>query len=336
MDQRFDQLVHWVRQVLGGTSGGIAPASEDASFRRYFRITGPGTSLIAMDAPPEREDSARFVRIARWLGELGLHVPEIVAADPHLGFVLMEDLGDTAYLKALSPDTVGRLYGDAQGALIALQAAPWPQVAPLPQYDRPLLERELAIFTEWLLGRHLALPAAAVPTAMLEPVFERLVGNALDQPRVVVHRDFHSRNLMVRPTHNPGILDFQDAVIGPVTYDLVSLLRDCYIAWPPEQVVDWVIGYQRLALESGVLRDVHEDEDRFLAWFDWMGVQRHLKAAGIFARLWHRDGKAGFLADIPRTLGYATQVCARYPGLHDLGEWLEQQVVPRLPAEAAR
>jgi aminoglycoside/choline kinase family phosphotransferase len=286
-----------------------------------------------MDAPPEREDAGRFVRLGRLFREAGLNVPEIRAADLDRGFVLMEDLGDRLYLRALAEENVDRLYGDAVGALITLHVGCPPEVAGLPPYDRALLERELGLFRDWLVGEHLAIVPEPKEEALLAQCFEGLIATALAQPRVTVHRDFHSRNLMVRARHNPGILDFQDAVAGPVTYDLVSLLRDCYIAWPEHRVIDWAQGFHRLALQSGVLREEDEDEDRFLRWFDWMGVQRHLKAAGIFARLSRRDGKPGFLADIPRTLGYVLAVCARYPELNDFGEWLEGRIAPHTGIE---
>jgi hypothetical protein len=200
----------------------------------------------------------------------------------------------------------------------------------LPAYDRRLLMAEMGLFRDWLLGTHLGLTVDATQTAMLDAACERLVNNALEQPQVCVHRDYHSRNLMVTGRNNPGILDFQDAVIGPVTYDLVSLLRDCYIAWPRARVEGWALGYRELALQSGILREEHEDPAVFLRWFDLMGVQRHLKAAGIFARLHHRDGKPGYLADIPRTLGYVVEVAARYPEISGLGEFIDREVVSRL------
>jgi aminoglycoside/choline kinase family phosphotransferase len=236
------------------------------------------------------------------------------------GFLLLTDLGSEQYLPALNADSVGRLYGDAMGALLTLQAC-GPQRDELPPYDEALLLREMELFREWYLGRHLGLALSAGEQRMLDETFRRLAQSALEQPQVAVHRDYHSRNLMVAP-HNPGILDFQDAVFGPVTYDLVSLLRDCYIAWPREQVEAWALGYQELAIDCGILR--LRDEERFLRWFDWMGVQRHLKASGIFARLNHRDGKPGYLKDIPRTLGYVREVAGRYPELAGLGEMVER------------
>jgi hypothetical protein len=185
----------------------------------------------------------------------------------------------------------------------------------------------MELFREWLVGRHLGISLGKAQNGMLDDAFELLVDNALAQPKVCVHRDYHSRNLMVTPKNNPGILDFQDAVLGPVTYDLVSLLRDCYIAWPRERVEDWALGYQQLALQSGILREEHEDPELFLRWFDLMGVQRHLKAAGIFARLNHRDGKPGYLADIPRTLSYITDLAGRHPDLAPLCAFIDNEVL---------
>ena len=238
---------------------------------------------------------------------------------------MLEDLGDRLYLDQLGTETVERLYGDALGALLTIQAC-GPR-AGLPDYDRALLMREMELFREWLVGRQLGVALSTAEHQLLDRTFGVLADNALEQPRVCVHRDYHSRNLMVT-THNPGILDFQDAVLGPVTYDLVSLLRDCYIRWPQARVEAWALGYYELAVQSGVLRNEHED--RFLRWFDLMGVQRHLKASGIFARLNQRDGKPGYLKDIPRTLGYITRLAPAYPELLDLGEMLQERVLPRL------
>ena len=273
-----------------------------------------------MDAPPGQEDTRPFVAIARRLREIGLNVPEVLADDPGRGFLLLSDLGTQQYLAALDEGSVGRLYGDALGALVTLQAC-GPGAGELPPYDEALLLREMELFRDWYLGRHLGLTLGAAEQQVLDNAFRLLAATALAQPQVAVHRDYHSRNLMVAP-HNPGILDFQDAVFGPVTYDLVSLLRDCYIAWPQALVEEWALGYQHLAFDSGILRE--RDEERFLRWFDLMGVQRHLKAIGIFARLNHRDGKAGYLKDIPRTLAYLQTVAGRYRELHDLTLLLQE------------
>jgi len=315
MAERLEALQGWLDQQLGEVA--MEPASGDASFRRYFRLTRPdGSTAIAMDAPPGPEDCRPFVDMAQQLRALGVHGPEVLAQDLERGFLLLEDLGSRHYLDELTPQTVDRLYGDAMGALVTVQAL-GPRHG-LPAYDRALLLQEMELFREWLVGRHLGTGLTADQNRMLDQVFGLLVDNALQQPQVCVLRDFHSRNLMVTDNHNPGVLDFQDAVIGPVTYDLVSLLKDCYIAWPRPQVEDWVAGYFELARQSGVLPQEHEQQ--FLRWFDLMGVQRHLKAAGIFARLKERDGKDGYLQDIPRTLGYMVEMGCVYPELEELGE----------------
>lgn len=318
LDKRLEALKDWIPRTLGTSHFDIRPASADASFRRYFRITTGQQTFIVMDAPPDKGDMRSYVAIARRLKTLGLHVPEVLEENHDQGFFLISDLGEQIYQRHLNAQTVERLYGDALGALVILQAGSFLPDADkfLPEYDEPLLQRELEIFREWYLGRHCGLTLTAGQQETLDETFALLMRSALSQPRVWVHRDYHSRNLMVTQANNPGILDFQDAVRGPVTYDLVSLLRDCYIAWPQEQVADWVKGYYDLALQSGI--PVGEDETQFVRWFDLMGVQRHLKAIGIFARLNHRDGKPGYLGDIPRTLGYIQSVSARYAELQPL------------------
>lgn len=335
MPQRLQQIEDWLREDAAFTHMIMRPASADASFRRYFRISVGDGSFIVMDAPPGKEDMAPFLTVGAAFLKIGLNVPEVLRRDVGRGLYLLSDLGEVQYLQALDASTVERLYGDALDALLVIQAQ-GPQAGELPPYDESLLRREMALFCDWLLGRHLGLAPDAAQAALLERVFTALAQSALAQPQVCVHRDYHSRNLMVTPHHNPGILDFQDAVIGPITYDLVSLLRDCYIAWPRARVEDWALGYRELALQSGVLRPGQADAARFLKWFDWMGVQRHLKAAGIFARLWQRDGKPGYLGDIPRTLSYVVDVAGRYPELAGLDD-LARDVIARLatvPASA--
>jgi aminoglycoside/choline kinase family phosphotransferase len=314
LDPRREILQEWARKQLGWPKAMLSPASADASFRRYFRIRRDSTSYILMDAPPEQEDCEPFVHVGQLLLQLGLHVPEILARDAEQGFLLLSDLGGRLYLDELSASNVDRLYGDALGALATLQSCD-PYSSNLPAYDHQLLMFEMSLFKDWLLGTHLDLSLDDSQQAELQQIFEQLADNALQQPQVCVHRDYHSRNLMVSDYHNPGILDFQDAVIGPMTYDLVSLLRDCYVSWPRERVEDWALGYYELAQQTGILRPDQADEQQFMRWFDWMGVQRHLKAAGIFVRLNHRDGKPGYLGDIPRTLGYVREVASRYPEL---------------------
>jgi N-acetylmuramate 1-kinase len=329
MPERIKLLKRWLEDELDFSYYNLKPASSDASFRRYFRVTQDGSSYIVMDAPPEKENTRPFVTIARLLLDVGVNVPEILDQNPDLGFLLLSDLGNRSYLDDLNDETVERLYGDALGALAAIQAGARVRGV-LPDYDKALLMREMALFRDWLVGTHLGIVPNELQSVMLEQTFARLAENALTQPQVCVHRDYHSRNLMVTRRNNPGVLDFQDAVIGPVTYDLVSLLRDCYIAWPRERVEAWALGYQELALQSGILREENEDPAQFLRWFDLMGVQRHLKAAGIFARLSYRDGKPGYLNDIPRTLGYVIDVARRHGDIAGLGEFIDSEVIPRL------
>ena len=321
MAERYDRLTRWVAGLLGADTFTLEPASSDASFRRYWRVRYVGGTLVIMDAPPGLEDCGRYVDLARRLRAIGLHTPEIHAEERADGFLALSDLGDRVYLGELNVQSADRLYGDALAALAIMQARG--PTEGLPDYDDPFLRRELAIFREWFLGAHLRAELGPGEESDWERICDVLVANALEQPQVCVHRDYHSRNLMLaRP--NPGILDFQDAVVGPVTYDLVSLLRDCYIAWEPDRVIDWALGYLRLAVQSGILREV--EPERFMRWFDLMGVQRHLKACGIFARLNNRDGKPGYLADIPRTLGYIREVSAQYPELGDLRALIERRV----------
>jgi N-acetylmuramate 1-kinase len=327
MPERLRQLTDWLERELRLAPCQIAPASGDASFRRYFRVRRAGGTLIAMDAPPEREDCRPYLAVAGMLRGIGLNAPQVLEADLERGFLLLTDLGSRSYLAALDESSVERLYGDALGALLAMQACGPAEAGALPRYDRRLLRAEMELFRDWYLHRHLGLAPDPQRDAVLDRAFAALEEAALEQPRVFVHRDYHSRNLMVTDAHNPGILDFQDAVLGPVTYDLVSLLRDCYIGWPRERVEEWARGYRDLALQAGVLREEHGEA--FLRWFDLMGVQRHLKATGIFARLLHRDGKPGYIGDIPRTLGYAVEVSGRYPELAELHALLREIVALR-------
>ena len=332
MPERRALLENWLRSVLDRDEVVLAPASGDASFRRYWRLGHEGTSYIAMDAPPGQEDTGRFVCLARAWRDLGLRTPEIYWENPQQGFLLLEDFGSRLYLDHLDGASADRLYGDALGALIIIQACA--TTVGLPSYDGAFLRREMALFQDWLVERHLGLVLTAQEEADLEAALAFLAASAQEQPRVCVHRDFHSRNLMITASPSPGILDFQDAVEGPVTYDLVSLLRDCYIAWPRARVEEWAWGYFALAVQSGILRQ--EQEADFSRWFDLMGVQRHLKASGIFARLHRRDGKPGYLADIPRTLGYILEVAPAYSPLRGLADLIQGRVLPVLTDMASR
>lgn len=325
MPQRLEHLNCWLSKTLAAGFT-IAPASSDASFRRYFRVTTGGRTYIVMDAPPDKEDCGPYLRVAKAFHDAGLNVPRVVASDLNLGFLLLTDLGTRLYLDALDDATVDSLYGDAIAALVRLQRYGCGREPFLPPYDRALLMREMELFREWYIGRHLGLSLDVKQHNALDEAYAFLVAAALEQPQVWVHRDYHSRNLMVTEAGNPGVLDFQDAVTGPVSYDLVSLLRDCYIAWPRASVERWVKHYLDRAQAEGMLSGV--TCARMLRWFDLMGVQRHLKATGIFARLNHRDGKPGYLDDIPRTLGYVRDVSDRYVELAGLRTLLDDVIAP--------
>ena len=323
-----EQLVRaWLHDVLPSPPERMAPASSDASFRRYFRVWCDGRTHIVMDAPPDKEDCRPFVAIAQALRDLRLNAPRVRAADLDRGLLLLTDFGSRQYLPALNEDSVTVLYRDALEALARLQLGGDPDSDLLPPYDAALLHREMELFRDWFLGQLLGLDLTQDEHGVLDRTFALLAGSALEQPRVWVHRDYHSRNLMITDPDNPGVLDFQDAVVGAVTYDLVSLLRDCYIAWPRARVEAWAFDHRARLRASGMTG--LDDPDRFLRWFDWMGAQRHLKATGIFARLNLRDGKPGYLRDIPRTLGYVLDVASRYPELTGLRELLRARAVDR-------
>jgi N-acetylmuramate 1-kinase len=312
--ERKQQLVAWLQSVLAGQSFELTTASADASFRRYFRVHLQDNTLIAMDAPPPQEDCAPFVKVARLMRDAGLNVPQIMAEDLPRGFLLLSDLGDDTYLSRLQKDNAQQLYGDATNALIKLQLASKPDV--LPPYDEALLTRELNLFPDWYLKQHLGVALEANQEAALRAVFEVLNKNILAQGQVYVHRDYHSRNLMVTTDNNPGILDFQDAVYGAITYDLVSLFKDAYITWDEEEILDWAVRYWQPAKKAGL--PVPQDFSDFYRDFEWMGVQRHIKVLGIFARLYHRDGKAGYLKDMPLVMQYLRKACERYAELRPL------------------
>ena len=322
-DARRERLRDWARRALRDPALELRPVAGDASFRRYFRTRGADRSWVAMDAPPENEPLRAFLAVNAHLRKAGAHVPEIRAKNETDGFLLLEDLGDEQYLTRLNEESADSLYGDAIDALLRIQALPR---GPLPPYDARQLRLELDRFTDWYLDRHLEWEWDGKDRVAVETIWQLLINRALEQPRVVVHRDYHSRNLMVADP-NPGILDHQDAMWGPVTYDLASLLRDCYIAWPDARVRGWAEQYRQRAIRRGIL-DENVDSERFMEWFDWMGVQRHLKAVGIFARLCHRDGKSSFLLDVPRTLRYVQNVCAGYPPLQPLAELLSRLPEP--------
>jgi len=310
-------LAKWLQAVLAPQTFDLTTASADASFRRYFRVhTVSGTS-IAMDAPPPLEDCRPFVHVAGLMLEAGLNVPKILAQDVERGFLLLSDLGDTTYLSQLGPSTADTLYRDAWHALVKLQLASRPGV--LPPYDEALLTREMQLFPDWYISRHLGLTLDEKDSQLLQKIFATLNANLLAQPQVYVHRDYHARNLMMcggEAQQNPGVLDFQDAVYGPITYDLVSLLKDAYIAWDEERVLDWTVRYWQAARHAEL--PVAADFADFYRDFEWMGVQRHIKILGIFARLYYRDGKDGYLKDMPLVMDYLRRACARYIELRPL------------------
>jgi N-acetylmuramate 1-kinase len=301
------QLEQWLESVLEGSAFTLSIASADASFRRYFRVHLQDENLIAMDAPPKQESCAPFVEIAQLFSESGLNVPKIIAQELEQGFLLLSDLGDDTYLSKLTKDNAQQLYGDATDALIKLQLASKPDV--LPKYDEALLNREMQLFPDWYIAKQLNTRLAEAQQAVLTKTFATLTQNILNQGQVYVHRDYHSRNLMLCE-NNPGILDFQDAVYGAITYDLVSLLKDAYIGWEEEQVIDWVVRYWEPARKAGL--PVPRDFSEFYRDFEWMGAQRHIKVLGIFARLSHRDGKDAYLKDMPLVMDYLRRVCGRY------------------------
>jgi hypothetical protein len=333
-DERRVALEAWLNGVFGGPPDRIAPASADASFRRYFRIWRGGATAIVMDAPPDREDLAPYLRVAEILAAAGVNVPRVLERELSRGFLLLTDLGSRQYLDALrAGEDPDRLYEDALAALVQAQARGTPLAAGLPLYDASRLRQEMALFPEWFLQRHLGIEMTGEERSWVEDAFEFLIRAALAQPRVLVHRDYHSRNLMVCDD-NPGVLDFQDAVTGAPTYDLVSLLKDCYVRWPRERVLGWLDHYRACAGAAGI--SVPAGRESFIESFDLMGLQRHLKVLGIFARLWHRDGKPGYLADLPRVLDYTLEVTGHVPAFARLDRFLRARVEPALVAAQAR
>ncbi|MFH2135991.1 MAG: phosphotransferase [Pseudomonadota bacterium] len=313
--QRQQQLTDWLSSLFPDRPFTLAPASADASFRRYFRATfADGSTRVVMDAPPQHENCEPFLHIGKLFEQAGTHVPHVYAQDLAQGFLLLSDLGNTTYLQALQTESPKQLYAAATDALIKIQLASKP--AELPPYDEALLRRELELFPEWYIGKHLGVTLSDKQKAKLEEVFQRILANNLAQPCVYVHRDYHSRNLMFVPDNNPGILDFQDAVYGPITYDLASLFKDAYIQWEEAEVMDWLIPYWEKARKAGL--PVREDFGEFYRDYEMMGVQRHIKVLGIFARLYHRDGKDGYLKDMPLVMEYLHKACERYIDLKPL------------------
>ena len=324
-DSRLNTLHTWLKALQPSWQldlDSLTPASADASFRRYFRIESkkPGfDTLIVMDAPPQHEPLDAFIQVDLLLSEAGLNVPKILEQNIVDGFLLLNDLGTKTYLAELNNETADDLYKDATHALVQMQMASKPGV--LPNYDEALLQRELDLFPEWYLRKHLQIELSALQETQIKQSFALIIENNLAQAKVYVHRDYHSRNLMVTAKNNPGVIDFQDAVYGPITYDASSLWRDAYIAWPEERVIDWVIKFWEEGRKAGL--PMPNDFGQFYRDFEWMGLQRHLKILGIFARLFHRDGKDGYLKDIPLVLEYAIATANRYIELKPLARILE-------------
>ena len=350
-DPRLKQLSNWIHQDLPNAT--IEVASADASFRRYFRVTNNDKTTIAMDAPPEQEDCAPFVEVTQRLRNANVHAPEIIKQDLKQGFLLLEDFGSTAYLDVLNKHTADQLYGDALNALLQIQAA---STEGLPEYDDAFLQQELQLMPDWFLKTHLGITPTSEQLKIIKRTLAAITASVLQQPQVFVHRDYHSRNLMFlgekplateiqnkekqggcastpisRTTlktapNNPGIIDYQDAVLGPITYDLVSLLRDCYIRWPNEDIEKWVLDYKQQAEDKGLIDKV--SDSTFIQWFDYMGLQRHIKVLGIFARLNHRDGKTNYLDDLPLTLHYVMEVANKYPLTRRLVDLFNEWDIP--------
>jgi N-acetylmuramate 1-kinase len=339
-DPRLLLLNEWIGRLPGCDAASIEVASADASFRRYFRLRHQdGSSRVAMDAPPDKEDLPTYLRVSALLESCGVHVPHVFAADTALGFALLEDLGNTHMLTALNQgaDAVP-LYDQALDELARLQLHGDSASRQLPPYDRPTLLREMQLLPDWYCARHLELTLTATEQALLAETFDWLAVDALAQPQVFVHRDYHSRNLMVTRQRSPGVIDFQDALRGPVGYDPVSILKDCYIEWPRARVVEWVAHYRERLLAGGAAGRALAGDSRaqFLGWFDAIGLQRHIKVLGIFARLCWRDGKTGYLGDLPRTLAYVQQAARLFPQLARFADFVDARLAPGLAAANAR
>jgi len=336
MGKRLQELGTWAERALATVNWQresdlrLEPLSGDAGFRCYYRLnTTP--ALLAVDAPPATEDSAAFMRIAAFLREQGVHTPSVIAADLERGFLLVEDLGDRLYLPALTAATVDTLYAEALNSLLLMQQSPH-RGSLVPDYNQSRLRQEMELFKDWFVPKLLGHALTTAELDLLGRVFRQLEASALEQPRVLVHRDYHSRNLLIcdgqgsKGPGGPGVVDFQDAVWGPLTYDLVSLLRDCYICWPQARVRGWALDYRDLAVTGGVLQECSDAQ--FLRWFDWMGLQRHIKVLGIFARLYLRDHKPGYLQDLPLVMRYTLEVAETYAEFADFVAWFKAVLLP--------
>ncbi|WP_062061176.1 aminoglycoside phosphotransferase family protein [Cellvibrio sp. OA-2007] len=325
-DGRKLALTHWVSQ---NTSAELHPIElhslgGDAGFRRYFRFQTP-SQWLAVDAPPASEDTAQFLAIARLIEQQGVRSPRIAAADAEQGFLLVEDMGDRLFFREVDSSNADSLYQQAISTLLQLQHSQ-DDIALIPRYDRALLRRELEIFSEWFAGKLLGHSLTVTEQQLLNDVFIQLEDIALAQPQTFVHRDYHSRNLLLLDDNSLGVIDFQGALWGGATYDLVSLLRDCYLRWPAEKVTHWALDYRQRAIAAGIIPNISETE--FLRWFDWLGLQRHIKVLGIFARLYLRDGKAGYLNDLPLVIRYTLEIAEHYPQLQAFAAWFKHTLLP--------
>ncbi len=326
-DFRKEQLTEWVASQLNSSLPCLYPVSGDASFRRYFRLEKNTQSFIAVDAPPENEDCSSFQRIAKILLTANINVPIIYHIDLDRGYMLISDLGDTLYLDVLTPQTSDKLYQQAIDALITMQKIPPESRKQLPQYDRKQLNQELQLFVDWFVHQHLKIELSKRELELINVVFRELENSAINQPQVFCHSDYHSRNLMISDNQRPGIIDFQDAVNGPVSFDLVSLLKDCYICWPRNKVEQWCHYYFTEATISGI---INTNFDQFIRWFDLMGLHRHIRVLGIFSRLCYRDEKPQYLDDLKLTLDYVMDACNRYPQFSEFAEFLRTRIKPKM------
>jgi len=329
--EREQQLSQWVAFTLGRPSVQLKPIASDAGFRRYFRFESP-SQWLAVDAPPQTEDSRQFVALARYLNEHRVNTPKILAADETQGLLLVEDFGDELLHRQLTPASVAQRYRQTFASLLSLQACP-DQPDLIPRYDRALLRRELEIFSEWFVEQLLGYQLNDAEAALLNQLFLNLESAALEQPQTLVHRDFHSRNLIIRADNSLGVIDFQGALWGGCTYDLVSLLRDCYIRWPAELAKGLALEYRQTAIDAGLLNE-SIDETQYLRWFDWMGLQRHIKVLGIFARLNLRDGKPHYLKDLPLVIRYTLEIAEAYPELKLFADWFSAHLLPLVEQQA--
>ena len=327
-------LKEWLSRQLPKAELNVQALSGDASFRRYYRIYGNATSreestgietLIAVDAPPQTEKNREFVSIAKHLHQSGVKVPQVQAYDYQQGYLLLSDLGDQLLLPLLNEDSADSAYRSAMDLLISMQRSGVGELS-LPCYSAELLSTEMALFPEWFITGLLAYSLSFEEKEMIAALFQVLVINAQEQPQVFVHRDYHSRNIMQSTQGELATIDFQDAVIGPISYDLVSLLRDCYIAWPEPRIEQWLVYYRQQAQQHGIIKDV--DAKQFRRWFDLMGLQRHIKVLGIFARLYQRDGKAAYLSDLPLVINYTLSVADNYPEFAEFCAWFRKKLLP--------